>query len=116
MDVDGEYEQRIKRLYDAKQQCHSMYSSLTRGSGSLIERILGFAKDYGLIASFEFNESILSGRVVKFDSSEVTIQVLEWNGEPVGISALRLDSVLSIAVDTDDEQDISLLNRLRIRE
>ena len=114
IDFDGDYEHRIKTLYEAKKQSHRMVAVLKKANGTLRNTLLEFAKEQSLVVAFEFDESLLSGNILEIQCDEVKLQILDLAGKENGIATLQTDCIKSISVDTDDEQDVYLLGQLQV--
>ena len=52
-----------------------------------------------------------SGFVSDYDQDKLVISIIDENGHPNGNTVIYLDMLQTIALDTDDEQDILLLYR-----
>lgn len=110
IDYSGIYENRIKRLYEIKQQSHKAILCTADLDTSLRLQLLSFAKESHLVVSLVFDESTLSGFIAEANEENVLLSLLDSIGNNIGFSSVQLDTVGAIAVDTDDEQDLMLLN------
>lgn len=106
IDFGGKYEEKIKKLYKLKNQRHR---DLNISDEYILEPLLEFAKKNELVVSFELDGYVISGFVEELREGCVRVRKVDEYGEPGGESVLEIDAVLTIAVDTDDEQNIKLL-------
>lgn len=105
IDADGEYEQKIQKLYNLKNQSHPdlQYSEY------LYDDLLSFCKEQNFIVSVELEECELSGFLVNFDSEFVQLQLVNDYGKRNGETVLSTNEIISFSVDSEKEQDIKLL-------
>ena len=111
-DNGGSYEQKIFSLYRLRKQSHDLLgqSDLTN---PLPLNILIFkcAKENNKIISVEYGDTVISGFVSDYDQDKLFLSIIDENGHPNGNTVIYLDMLQTIALDTDDEQDILLLYR-----
>lgn len=105
IDYDGEYERKIEKLYNLKEQSHykiSIYSE------SILYPILEYAKENSHIVCLELQNNNISGFVNEI-SDFIHLKVIDDYGLENGISVIDIDEVITISVDTEDEQDLKLI-------
>ena len=112
VDYNGSYEKKIEALYQAKQQSHPDATKITKNDGILKNTIL-YAHKHKLIVSVIFQENYLSGWVSAIDEDVLSLELLDENGKPDGRTDISWDAIDTVYVDTDDEQDLKLLNELQ---
>lgn len=108
IDMDGKYEQKIERLYCEKSQSHPLIC-LDAPNRPLLLALLEYAKQNSLIVSVEFDDACLSGFLESATPDAIDLHLVDEYGATCGISHLYISEVSTIAVDTDDEQDLRLL-------
>lgn len=111
IDYDGKYEKRIEALYLLRNQTHNLISEDDlKYDNSLLELILDIAESTHKIISIEYEDVVISGFVDSFTEELVTLFIVDENGYQDGHTTIYLSSIETIALDTDTEQDILLLN------
>lgn len=115
MDYDGEYEKKIERLYKIKKQSHSTVSACSDCNKKILYTLLDFAKENEYVISLEFQDSYLSGVVngYDYDKDIIYLSIIDNYGHEEGVSIIHTCNVVTVSVDTDDEQD---LNHLRLSD
>lgn len=108
IDADGKYEKKIYNLYKAKKQEHPHFLI----DEDLYTSLLVFCKKQELIISIELADGILSGFVDAFDDECITMTLVDNYGDSNGQTIVMNSEIVSISVDTQNEQDIKLLYRL----
>ena len=108
IDYSSEYEQKIENLYKHKKQTHPNMELLNL-KRDLFCALLDYAQDNELVITFEFEDNYLSGFVEYYTDKTVNLKVISDYGYDNGISIIDIDKVLTVSVDTDDEQDIKML-------
>lgn len=109
IDVDGKYEQKMRYLYKAKKQEHPHFLI----EEDLYTSLLLFCKTQELIISLELADGILSGFVVAFDDECITMKLVDNYGDSNGQTVVINSEIVSISADTQNEQDIKLLYKLK---
>lgn len=112
IDYNGSYEEKIKQLYNARGQAHKSMDNIAHMAAPLRVHLLEFAKTAQLVVSFVLAEDVISGFVAETDEECAVLCVLDSDGTRTGCSTVQLDAADAIAIDTDDEQDLLLLNNL----
>lgn len=107
IDYNGEYEKKIENLYIIKEQSHSKIDILNKED--ILSSVLNFCIDHNHIVSLEFDDSCISGFVKSYNKDYINLTIVNEYGIINGETIIDLNQVISIAVDTDDEQDIKLL-------
>lgn len=109
IDYDGEYEKKIERLYKLRQQVHKAISTFDPNDDEILYSLLDFAKQNDYIATLELADNNISGLVNGYSNDMIYLDVINDYGEENGISIVNVNEILSVAVDTDHEQDLRLL-------
>lgn len=109
IDTGGEYEQKIRRLYDLKQQKHQNVESLMMQEENVMRAAIQFARKNNYVVSVSIDDTCISGFIDSTSDSTVTLSIINDYGRIQGTTEITLNSVSSIAIDTDDEQDLKLL-------
>jgi hypothetical protein len=104
----GKYEQKVQHLYNIKEQHHAL--SHTQ-STALWEDILQFASQKKLIVTAECGDTAVTGYIKAWDSSSLELCVVDQFGAADGFACIDRYEIDLLAVDTDYEQDISLLSQ-----
>ncbi len=108
IDYDGEYENRIERLYKLKNQSHNIINTFNSDE-EILYSLLDYAKENDYIASLEFQDNFISGLINGYDNSMVYLSIINEYGTADGTTIIDIDEVISVAIDTDDEQDLRIL-------
>ncbi len=108
IDYGGEYEKKIERLYHLKRQKHSLIN-LTDPEEEIFYSLLDFAKQSDYIISLELEETRISGFVNGYVDDIIYLDVVNDYGTENGISIIKATEVLTVAIDSDHEQDLKLL-------
>lgn len=106
VDIQGQYENRIARLYALRKQHHP---ELKPDRHSLYFSLLNYARLNGLLISAETEDNAVSGFLRDFDWERIRLEVIDENGRPDGETVIRTETVCLICVDTDTEQNRKLL-------
>lgn len=114
IDYNGSYEEKIRQLYTAKGQEHKWLEEIAQVAAPIRLHLLEMARKNHLVVSFVFAEDAVSGFVAEADEECAVLCVLDSDGNSTGRSTIQLDAVDAIAIDTDDEQDLLLLNSLSL--
>lgn len=113
IDCGGEYEQKIENLYYSKKQTHRVIQKNYRdGKKSILYNIFDYAKNNELVVSLEFEDNCLSGLIDRYDNGLIYLSILNDYGILNGRAVINIDEVLTVSVDTDDEQDLLILHHL----
>ena len=110
IDYNGEYEKKIWNLYRIKKQLHKKINILDKND--ILSSVLDFCIDNKYIISLEFDESCISGFVKSYNKNYINLSIVNEYGIINGETIVDLNQIVSIAVDTDDEQDIKLLTMI----
>ena len=112
IEYDGKYENKIKKLYDYKNQSHNM---LEKSGENLIYEFLNFVKDKELVISVELCDSNLcdaQGYVKKVSIDNIEIDLIDEYGYNDGITDIDLKTVTSIVCDSNDETILKILSKI----
>lgn len=110
IDYDGEYEDKIKTLYKLKKQSHPQIENFESG---ILPTLLNFAKNNKLLISIEMDDNSVIGFVDRFDNNRIRIETVNDYGSYSGITVMSLGEIETLVVDTDFEQDLKLLTKLK---
>lgn len=108
IDYDGEYEKKIKKLYQLRKQQHKQMQSFN-ADDEILYSLLDFAKQNDCIVSLEFADNSISGFVNGYSNDVIYLEVINEYGVENGISIINVDEILYVVVDSDHEQDLKLL-------
>lgn len=112
IDTDGKYERKMCNLYKAKKQEHPHFLI----DEDLYTSLLVFCKMQELVISIELADVTLSGFVTAFDDERITLALVDNYGDSNGQTVVVNSEIISIAADTQNEQDIKLLYELKQKE
>ena len=107
IDYAGNYETKIARLYKQRKQGHPNLGGI--GDGEIMPSLFSYAKDNSLIICLEFQDNLLRGFVNNYNDNTICINIIDDYGCDDGISVINLEDILTVSVDTDDEQAALLL-------
>ncbi len=108
VDYDGEYEKKIEKLYKLKKQ-YSKVPDLDIYGKSLFCNLIDFAKHNNKIITLEFQDNILSGFVCDNNIGIISIDIVNEFGKKEGKAVISINEILTVAVDTVDEQTLLIL-------
>ena len=111
MDYGGSYERKIEELYLLKKQTHPPIDTFQEGEEEILYSLLDYAKNQRLIVSLEFSDGLLSGFVNGYDDDNLFLTLISDSGAEDGQSIVKVDEILTVSVDTDDEQDLNILHK-----
>lgn len=106
IDYNGEYENKIQKLYDFQKQKHSNISITEE---SILFPMLDWAKEYQKIISLELKNNSITGFVKEYNDYIITIQLIADTGLQNGISKIEIDEIVTFTFDSDYEQDLKIL-------
>ena len=112
IDYGGNYEKKVKKLYKLKKQTHDVIQTFNPDDDEILYSLLDFAKQNDYIVSFEFAENSISGIINGYTDDVIYLDVIDNYGAENGISIINANEILSVAVDTDHEQDLKLLHSI----
>lgn len=104
IEYGGDYEKKLKKLYDIKKQSHKDIKLL---ENNLIISMLKFAKENEFIITIELLESGLNdvqGYVKNFTRWKINDL-----GQKDGLSEIDLDAITSIVCNSEDENTLEIL-------
>lgn len=110
IDYDGEYEKKVKKLYELRKQSHSTICTFNPDDDEILYSLLDFSKENDYVVSLVFADSSISGFVNGYSDDVIYLEIISDYGVGAGISIINTNEVLAIAVDTDLEQDLKLLH------
>ena len=117
IDYDGTYEKKIASLYHLREQKHNLFTILNvKMDMELNLLLLDCAKQTHKVISVEYEDAVLSGFVEGYDSDKLLISIVDENGVQNGHSIINLNTIQTIALDTDTEQDILLLYQANLQD
>lgn len=109
IEYGGDYEKKLKKLYDIKKQSHKDIKLL---ENNLIISMLKFAKENEFIITIELLESGLNdvqGYVKNFTDEKLMILKINDLGQKDGLSEIDLDAITSIVCNSEDENTLEIL-------
>ena len=109
IDYDSDYEKKILRLYKLRGQSHAVIQTFDSQDDEIIYSLLDFAKQNDYVVSLEFTQDSISGFVNGYSDDVVYLDTTNDYGVENGIAIIDINEVLTVAVDTDHEQDLRLL-------
>lgn len=107
VDYAGKYERMISKLYQLRRAQHL---TLDVKNILLSHSLLQFAQEKGYVLTVETEDDMISGFVERYSDEEIVMKTVDMNGAPDGITAISLNVILTLSVDTEDEQDLLLLH------
>lgn len=105
VDFGGQYEKKIKTLYNIRKQSHPVLLL----TDDLCTALLHFGLEHNLVASLELEDCTIRGFIKSYDDVCIHICLLDEYGARSGESCVLRENIISLAVDTTTEQDINLL-------
>lgn len=108
VDLSGHYEKKILRLYLLKGQEHP---KLNYTYEKMHFSIFEYSLNNTLIVSVELEEETLTGYVLNFDLEYVCLRLIDEYGRENGTTNISCNDIVSIAMDTLDEQALKLLTQ-----
>ncbi len=109
VDCGHDYENKISALYTLKKQKHPM---ITINEENILFSLLDFAFVNKLLVTLELDNNTVTGYVVSYDGF-ITLNIVDPYGKNNGKCIIDIDEVITFACDTDDEQDLRILNLLQ---
>lgn len=106
VDYDGEYEKKIERLYEIKKQHHP---AVNGDEDDIMESLLKFACENNYLVSVWLQDDEVTGFVEEYDDV-ICLKVINDNGIENGTAVIDVNEVVRVVCDTDDEQDLKILN------
>lgn len=106
---NGDYERKIEKLYNLRKQVHLAFRKEETEKEEVLHSLLEIAKKYNYIASLYLRDSSISGFIDTYSDDMISLRVIDEFGKENGIMFVRIDEIVTIAVDSDDEQDLTLL-------
>ena len=108
VDQGGLYEWKITTLYHLRNQKHDLFIQ-SEFKHPLNIQFLQCAKENNKIISVEYEDTVISGFVNDYDENKLFLSIVDEYGRKNGNTIIYLDTIQTIALDTDTEQDILLL-------
>lgn len=109
IDYDGKYEHKIEKLYRLNQQVHEKIDLSQTGNGRILHALLDWAVKKNVLATVEFETNCLTGFVNKYENDLIFLRLIDDYGEENGTSVVDLNEVLTISVNSTDEQALQRL-------
>jgi hypothetical protein len=108
---NGKYDRKIAKLYNYKKQKHPDYNPKGK---SLAKDLLAYARQNGYLVSIELNTDGITGWVRDFSNTKVVIECLDsYYADSDGIETVSIDEVNTISCDTDFEQDLLIISKMK---
>lgn len=114
VDHGGLYEWKITALYHLRNQKHDLFTQ-SELKNPLNIRFLQCAKENNKIISVEYGDTVISGFVSDYDENKLFVSIVDEYGNKNGNTIIYLDTIQTIALDTDTEQDILLLYQQKLK-
>lgn len=111
IDYDGAYEKKIEKLYIAKRQLHPHIDTFLDDKDEIFYSLLNYAKIHDLVITVDLGDCYLSGLVNNYEDDTLFLAIIDDSGAKNGMSVIKTDEILTVSVDTDDEQDLNILRR-----
>ncbi len=112
VDNDGWYERKISTLYHLRNQEHNLLTKDDLNNDTDLNILLLFcAKKNNKIISIEYGDTIISGFVSNYNQNKLFLCIVDENGQINGNTIIYLDTIQTISLDTDTEQDILILHQ-----
>lgn len=109
IDYEGEYEKRIQMLYEYRNQAHREIDTFDDDNDQIFFSLLDFAIENDYIVSLEFENNYVSGIVNGYSDDVLYLSIVDDMGKEDGISIINIDDVLTVDVDSDEEQILKIL-------
>ena len=114
VDHGGLYEWKISTLYHLRNQKHDLFTqSESTTPLKLNIQFLQCAKENNKIISVEYGDTVISGFVSDYNENKLFMSIVDEYGNKNGNAIIYLDTIQTIALDTDTEQDSLLLYQQR---
>lgn len=108
LDCGGKYENKIEILYRVKKQTHE---KIEVEDNAILYSTLKYAQKNNYIICAELQDSIIRGFVKEYGEETICIDAITEFADKDGISEIKLDEIIILSVDTEDEQDLLLLKQ-----
>ena len=105
LDVNGKYEQKIRTLYEIKEQSHPTFST----TEDLYSSLLLYCQKNNICISAELDNSKLIGVISDFDNNHIRMQLMTEYGEKNGETIVLSNHISSFSADSQPEHDIKIL-------
>ena len=113
VDQGGLYECKITTLYHLRNQKHDLFTLLESTTPLKLNiQFLQCAKENNKIISVEYGDTVISG-FVDYNENKLFVSIVDEYGNKNGNAIIYLDTIQTIALDTDTEQDSLLLYQQR---
>ena len=114
IEYDGKYEKKIETLYKRRQATHPEISTFDPNDDEILFSLLDFAKNEEHIASIGFaDDDVVKGFINGYNDDVVYIEAIDEFGAENGISIININDIITLAIDTDDEQDLKVLHSIQ---
>lgn len=113
VNTDGEYENRLRLLYEIQAQTHKpLTSQQSEENRNLLVEVLENSIAHHLVVGIGLSNGAddINGWVKEISDSHVTISNISYYGNPDGMTTILLSDIDLINCDTDDEIALRLLN------
>ena len=101
-----DYEYIISALYSLKKQKHQM---ITINEENILFSLLELAFTNKLLVTLELDNNTIIGYVESYDDF-ITLNMVDEYGKNNGKCIVDIDEVITFSCNTDDEQDLRILN------
>lgn len=105
IDLNGLYEDKVRKLYECKNQSHPDCFF----EDDLCSSLLDYSQRCNKMVSVEIGNDTITGLVHGYNSEYIYLTVFDKFGRNNGETVIACDKVISIAVDTSIESNIHLL-------
>lgn len=111
MEVNGEYEEKIHKLYRRKKQSHKKL--YLKQENTLLDSILKYSCKKKLFISVDLSEDgehSLTGTILE-TGDILCIQKYTYYGEKDSLAYIKKEDIYTLSIDTEQEQDLQLLSQ-----
>ena len=105
IDYDGSYEKKIEKLYQLRKQKHDQICF----SEELFYSIVNYANENRSIVSIYFDDDYITGLISNYNDNCIFVNCINDDGQYNGVSSVLIDCISHIEIDTENEQNLSLL-------
>ncbi|MFT3951146.1 MAG: hypothetical protein QM689_04225 [Oscillospiraceae bacterium] len=111
LEFDGPYEKKMETLYRMKAQRHD---ELIFDDDEILYPLMEYCIWKNLVVTMEYDDAfIVSGIPERQNEQFIYLRLVSDYGEDNGLSVVTKDEILKFLCDTDNEQDLRLLNTMR---
>lgn len=101
-----DYSKKIETLYKLKNQSHPVFNC---EEDDILGSLLDYAIDNKYVITLDLLNDRISGFVNKYNDNYIYLDMINEYGKKTGKCVIDCDEVVTIACDSDDEQDLKML-------